>query len=76
MKQYIDGIKEVDEFKFRDKLVKHIPITYYKPLNVYDFTDTNTGNYDGIGLSNLDNLKWVDGQPYELVTLNKGVKSL
>lgn len=36
--------------------VKHIDIIYYKPVTI---------GY----LDNTDNLKWIDGQPYELIIL-------
>lgn len=41
--------------------VKHIDIIYYKPLG--------TKLSCLAGLTNSDNLKWIDGQPYELITI-------
>jgi hypothetical protein len=76
--KYIDGIKETGGNRainliirvFKDK--RHIPITYYKPLDIiaehYDKDiDRYTFGYDD--LTNEDNLKWIDGQPYELIIL-------
>lgn len=72
--KYIDGIKETDDWsrlRLANRLlmpIKHIPI--YEPMTeerILYLTSTNKSVID---------IKWVDGQPYELVTLNKGVKSL
>lgn len=45
---------------------KRIPVTYYKPLTLYP---KNGGSMLLADMDNMDNLKWVDGKPYELITL-------
>jgi hypothetical protein len=56
--KYIDGIKT--PILLIPK-VKHIPITYYKPLIICD---------DHLSICKGE-LKWVDGQPYELIIIGK-----
>ena len=45
---------------------KRIPITYYKRLDSL-VVFGRTSDYH---ILNTDNLKWIDGQPYELIVLN------
>jgi hypothetical protein len=77
--KYIDGIKETNTkmvFRYYAKLadesfnnllrtyfhpVKHIPIKYYKPLVICD---------DHLSICKGE-LKWIDGQPYEIIILGK-----
>ena len=96
MKQYIDGIKDLDWVEVINEYflgislygterklsclkhhiwsavycdnAKHIPITYYKPLHIlhWGFYDPDFDD-----LQNEDNLKWIDGQPYELIIWSK-----
>lgn len=63
--KYIDGIKT--PILLIPK-VKHIPITYYKPLIICDDHLSKTTLLPE--LEDFDNLRWVDGQLYELITLN------
>lgn len=62
--KYIDGIKETGGNKAVNLIIrvfktgKHIDIIYYKSVTI---------GY----LDNTDNLKWIDGQPYELIVLGK-----
>lgn len=51
----------------KDGIKHRIPITYYKPLTLYP---KNGGSWLLQDMDNLDNLKWIDGQPYELIVLN------
>lgn len=78
--KYIDGIKndktskswfgkmfanaEQSCMRLTIRPVKHIPITYYKPLTLYP---KNGGSWLLADMDNIDNLKWIDGQPYELI---------
>lgn len=59
--KYIDGIKTPFPL---DRIKKHIKIIYYKPVTI-----TYINNFTVTDICNYDNLKWVDGQPYELIVL-------
>ena len=75
--KYIDGIKDdklnmsyfarsmfgiMDScMRLTIRPVEHIPIIYYKPLTICD---------DHLSICKGE-LKWIDGQPYELIVLGK-----
>jgi hypothetical protein len=56
--KYIDGIKTPFPL---DRIKKHIKIIYYKPLIICD---------DHLSICKGE-LKWVDGQPYEIIVLGE-----